>query len=266
MTASTPAGRASILVAKSQDLQSAITTADPGDTILLQAGVTFVGNFVLPPREDTSSGYVTLRSSTADTELPGERCPHHAGVLREAGQAALSERLTGAVDGASRASLPGAAPGVSPERKWSRHRHRARRRLLRAGFARGSTPGARPRSHLPARRRQLRPAARHCAQQRRDQRSSTPTLPTSRTRQTRRRLPAGMVLAPTSSPTTMWSRRGRTWSLAPCVRRSRPGALGHSADAQPPCEAAGVEGAALEDSEPAGAQERRTSPDRREPD
>ena len=50
------------------DLQAALDAAQPGDTILLQEGVEFVGNFVLPVK--TGVGWITLRTSAPDTVLP----------------------------------------------------------------------------------------------------------------------------------------------------------------------------------------------------
>src|SRR5262249_52739363 len=40
------------------DLQAAINNAQPGDTIVLQAGATFTGNFILPAK--SGSAYVTI--------------------------------------------------------------------------------------------------------------------------------------------------------------------------------------------------------------
>ncbi len=50
------------------DLQTALNDAKPGDTILLEAGATFTGNFVLPAK--SGNGYVTIRSSAPDAALP----------------------------------------------------------------------------------------------------------------------------------------------------------------------------------------------------
>jgi hypothetical protein len=50
------------------DLQAALDVAQPGDVILLEAGATFVGNFTLPAK--TGSGWIVIRSSTADANLP----------------------------------------------------------------------------------------------------------------------------------------------------------------------------------------------------
>lgn len=53
-----------------ESLQAAIDAAKPGDSILLEAGATFVGNFVLPAK--TGEGYITIRSSAPDSALPAE--------------------------------------------------------------------------------------------------------------------------------------------------------------------------------------------------
>src|SRR5262249_32395757 len=50
------------------DLQSALNQAQPGDVIMLQAGATFTGNFVLPNK--TGAGWITVRASTSDANLP----------------------------------------------------------------------------------------------------------------------------------------------------------------------------------------------------
>lgn len=69
-TATPPQGPISIAVTASEELQPALDAAAPGDTILLKAGITFVGNFVLPQKAGNSDAYITLRSSTADHLLP----------------------------------------------------------------------------------------------------------------------------------------------------------------------------------------------------
>jgi hypothetical protein len=64
------------------DLQAAINAAAPGDTILLQAGAVFTGNFYLPAKGGTS--YITIRSAAADTSLPGagvRMTPSYASLL-----------------------------------------------------------------------------------------------------------------------------------------------------------------------------------------
>jgi hypothetical protein len=62
--------QAQIYVAAGGDLQGAIDNARPGDTILLQPGATYVGNFVLP-NKGGSTAFITIRSAAPDTALPG---------------------------------------------------------------------------------------------------------------------------------------------------------------------------------------------------
>jgi hypothetical protein len=50
------------------ELQNALNVAVGGDTIVLQAGVTYTGNFLLPVH--AGAGYVTIRTSVADGMLP----------------------------------------------------------------------------------------------------------------------------------------------------------------------------------------------------
>ena len=52
------------------DLQAAIDTASPGDTILLAAGAVYKGSFIL--RTKGGSSYITIRSSAADATLPAD--------------------------------------------------------------------------------------------------------------------------------------------------------------------------------------------------
>jgi hypothetical protein len=52
------------------DLQAAIDAAVPGDTILLRAGQTFVGNFTLRNKNTSSTQFITIRSDTSDANLP----------------------------------------------------------------------------------------------------------------------------------------------------------------------------------------------------
>ena len=61
-----PAGRI-IPVRAGADLQAALSAAQPGDTLVLEAGATWVGNFHLPKRAD--AGWVTIRGS-AEATLP----------------------------------------------------------------------------------------------------------------------------------------------------------------------------------------------------
>lgn len=66
-----------------QDLQAAINNAQPGDTLLLEAGAEFVGSFELPEKPG-STAYITIRTSAADSSLPAADVritPAYASVL-----------------------------------------------------------------------------------------------------------------------------------------------------------------------------------------
>ena len=52
------------------DLQGTINAAQPGDTITLAPGATYVGNFVLPAKG--GSAFITIRSATPDGMLPAD--------------------------------------------------------------------------------------------------------------------------------------------------------------------------------------------------
>ena len=58
------------LVKRGDDLQAAIDAAQPGDELQLEAGGTFVGNFILP--EKKGAGWIVIRSAAGDSELPHE--------------------------------------------------------------------------------------------------------------------------------------------------------------------------------------------------
>jgi len=68
-------------VAAGEDLQAALDSASPGDTLLLEAGATYTGNFELPAKG--GEGCITVRTATPDTELiPGTRAgPWNAAQL-----------------------------------------------------------------------------------------------------------------------------------------------------------------------------------------
>jgi hypothetical protein len=73
---------ATIAVNAGGDLQGAIDAARPGDTILIQAGAVFTGNYTLPAKG--GSAFITIRSAAADGSLPaaGVRIdPSYAGYL-----------------------------------------------------------------------------------------------------------------------------------------------------------------------------------------
>lgn len=65
----TASAQTTVYVPAGGNLQAALTTARGGDTILLQPGATYSGNFKLPVHG--GSTYVTIRSAASDAVLPG---------------------------------------------------------------------------------------------------------------------------------------------------------------------------------------------------
>jgi hypothetical protein len=63
---------ATIHLSSGGDLQGALNAAQPGDTIILEAGATFTGSFTLPYKAGTGTDadWITIRSSAADSSLP----------------------------------------------------------------------------------------------------------------------------------------------------------------------------------------------------
>ena len=77
-----PSTGQTIPVHEGDDLQDALDVAQPGDTIVLDAGATFKGPFTLPKKAGT--GWVTIRTSTPDKQFPapGTRVsPSHAPLM-----------------------------------------------------------------------------------------------------------------------------------------------------------------------------------------
>jgi hypothetical protein len=72
--AAAPAAAATLTVCASgcaySNFQLALNAAQPGDTILLRAGETFVGNFVLPAKGASNSAPILIRSDADDSVLP----------------------------------------------------------------------------------------------------------------------------------------------------------------------------------------------------
>jgi hypothetical protein len=87
--ADTPAPGNVINVSAGGDLQSALNSAQCGDTISLQAGATFTGAFEFPALNCSSANWIIVRTSSPDTALPpeGQRItPCYAGVASLVGR------------------------------------------------------------------------------------------------------------------------------------------------------------------------------------
>ena len=95
-----PLEASTLYLSAGDNLQDALNAAQPGDTILLEEGAEFVGNFVLPVK--AGEGWITLRSAAPDTVLPASgvrispsdapllarlRSPNSSPVLRTAARA-----------------------------------------------------------------------------------------------------------------------------------------------------------------------------------
>ena len=74
LTLSRPTSAATLTVCASgcayTDFQLALNASQPGDTILLRAGETFVGNFVLPTKSGSNTAPILIRSDAPDSALP----------------------------------------------------------------------------------------------------------------------------------------------------------------------------------------------------
>src|ERR1041384_8303473 len=65
-SAAVSARAATVNVPAGGDLQAALNSAQPGDTIVLQAGATYVGPITLPVK--SGSSYITIQSSALALE------------------------------------------------------------------------------------------------------------------------------------------------------------------------------------------------------
>ena len=63
-------GAQTINVKAGGDFQKALDNAQPGDTIVLQAGASYTGPFTLPKKDASAVDYITIRTSTPDSSLP----------------------------------------------------------------------------------------------------------------------------------------------------------------------------------------------------
>ena len=71
LAATRPGGvdAATVVIRAGDNLQAALDRAQPGDVLMLEAGATFIGNFVLPVKSGAT--YITVRSAAPDDVLPG---------------------------------------------------------------------------------------------------------------------------------------------------------------------------------------------------
>jgi hypothetical protein len=89
----TPAPGKSQIVKDSAEFKSALESAHCGDTILLQAGARFVGNFSLPAKKCDDAHWIIVRTSAEDSALPPEGTritPCYAGIPSLPGRPAYS--------------------------------------------------------------------------------------------------------------------------------------------------------------------------------
>lgn len=81
--ADTPASGSVTLVPQGGNLQTALDSANCGDTIQLQAAATFTGVFTFPAKSCTDNSWIIVRTSAPDSALPPEGTrltPCYAGV------------------------------------------------------------------------------------------------------------------------------------------------------------------------------------------
>jgi len=87
--ADTPAPGSIITVNAGDDLQSALTSAQCGDVIELQAGATFSGRFIVSAKSCNINHWIIIRTSAPDSALPAEghrATPCYAGVASLVGR------------------------------------------------------------------------------------------------------------------------------------------------------------------------------------
>ena len=81
---------ATITVPAGGDLQGAINAAQPGDTIVVQAGATYLGPFTLPNK--SGSSYITIESSRA-AEINGRVSPAQSYLLAKLRSNRIAEQI-----------------------------------------------------------------------------------------------------------------------------------------------------------------------------
>ena len=88
----TPAPGITITVNSGENLQAALNSARCGDTIHLQAGATFTGQFTFPAKSCDASHWIVVRTSADNSTLPAEGSrltPCYAGVVSLPGRPAF---------------------------------------------------------------------------------------------------------------------------------------------------------------------------------
>src|SRR5215213_7011450 len=95
---------ATLVVPAGGDLQAAINSAVPGDTIVLEAGATYRGPFTLPSKSGES--YITIQSSRA-SEITGRVSPSQSGLLAKLRSNAVAEPIIKTATGAHHYKLIG---------------------------------------------------------------------------------------------------------------------------------------------------------------
>ena len=111
--ANTPAPGTTTVVKAGGDLQSALNSANCGDTISLQAGATFAGIFTFPAKSCDDNHWIIVRTSASDSVLPAEGSrltPCYAGVSSLPGRPAL--HCTSTVNVTAKILMP--ATGTGP--------------------------------------------------------------------------------------------------------------------------------------------------------
>jgi Putative Ig domain len=87
--ADTPASGSTLTVSAGGSLQTALNNAQCGETIQLQAGATFSGQFILPAKNCGINHWIIIRTSSPDSALPAEGqrlTPCYAGVASLVGR------------------------------------------------------------------------------------------------------------------------------------------------------------------------------------
>ena len=108
------AGR-TITVRAGSDLQAVLDSAQPGDTIALEAGAVFRGNFALPNKP--GAGWVVVRTATPDDKFsaPGERVTPATAQLMPKIVSPNSNPAVSALPGAHHYRFVGIEFGVTPD-------------------------------------------------------------------------------------------------------------------------------------------------------